>query len=255
MNCKMNSLSSRAFAGEEIGQPRIKVGRFWPAVAINHRRQRTALGVSEAKRHVAVLLRILRGIGGGKKRVEGRRRLDRIEPVALVDRGALGDQPAAGMALQAIEEARARGQIDIDAVEFLPHPDDDAGLCGGGIAIEFYGRRKQMMARPGMAGVERGAAALDELLERPAEPGHGNVAVGRERRSQIFPLALIAGHAPGLDQFRAGDLVGEYGGSVGQVLSPSSLMNDRTIPTSMSSSANGSGPKCRPDDRLRRMIQ
>src|SRR5580700_11129289 len=243
MNCKMNSLSSRAFAGEETGKSRIKVGRLWPAVAINHRCQRAALGVGETKRHVAVLLRILRGICRGEQVVEGRRRLDRIDPVALVDRGALGDQPAAGMALQAIEKARARGEIDIDTVEFLPHPDDDAGFGCGAIAVERDGRRKQMMARPVMAGIKRGAAALDELLERPAEPGHGNVAVRRERRAQIFPLALVARHAPGLDQFGASDLVGEYGGSVGQVRSPSFLTNDRTIPTSVSSSANGSGPK------------
>src|SRR5580704_7334399 len=191
MNCKMNSLSSSAFAGQEIGKPRIKVGRLWPTVAIDHRRQRAALGVGEAKRHVAVLLRILRGVRRGEQVVEGRRRLDRIEPVALIDRGALGNEPAAGMALQAVEKARARGEIDIDAVEFLPHPDDDAGFGYGAIAVEFYGRRKQMMARPGMAGAERGAAALDELLERAAEPGHGNVAIGRERRAQIFPLALV----------------------------------------------------------------
>src|SRR5580658_9783165 len=146
------------------------------------------------------------------------------------------------MALDPIEEARARSEIDVDAVEFLPYPDDDAGLGRGAIAVEFYGRRKQMMARPGMAGVERGAAALDELLERSAEPGHGNVAVGRERGAQIFPLALVAGDAPGLNQFRAGDLVGEYGGSVGQVRSPSLLTNDRTIPTSVSSSAKADDP-------------
>src|SRR5580700_300629 len=243
MICKMNSLSSRAFAGEEIGKPRIKVGCLRPAVAINHRRQRTALGVGEAKRHVAVLLRILRGIGRGKKLVEGGRRLDRIEPVALIDRRALGDQPAAGMALDPVEETRARGEIDVDTVEFLPHPDDDAGFGCGAIAVERDGRRKQMMARPGMAGVKRGAAALDELLERAAEPGHGNVAVGRERGAQILPLALVARHAPGLDQFGASDLVDEYSGSVGQVRSPSFLTNDRTIPTSVSSSANGSGPK------------
>src|SRR5580704_7142289 len=146
MNCKMNSLSSRAFAGEEIGKPRIEVGGFRPAVAINHRRQRAALGVSEAERHVAVLLRILRGVRRGEQIVEGRRRLDRIEPVALIDRRALGDQPAAGMALDPVEKARARGEIDVDAVEFLPHPDDDARLRDSAIAVEFYGRWKQMMA-------------------------------------------------------------------------------------------------------------
>src|SRR5580700_625588 len=155
MNCKMNSLSSRAFAGEEIGKPRIKVGRFWPAVAIYHRRQRATLGVGETKRHVAVLLRILRGVRRSEQGVEGRRWLDRIEPVAFIDGGALGDQPAAGMALDPVEKARAGGEIDIDAVEFLPHPDDDAGLGRGAIAVEFYGRRKQMMPRPGMAGAER----------------------------------------------------------------------------------------------------
>src|ERR1700692_4887564 len=181
MNCMMNSLCSSAFAGEPIGEPCIKVGRFRTPVAINHRRQRAALGVSEAKRHVAVLLRILRGIRRGEQLAEGGRRLDRIEPVALIDRGALGDQPAAGMALQAVEESRARGEIDIDTVEFLPHPDDDAGLGCGAIAVEFYGRREQMMARPGMAGVERGTAALSELRERAAEPGYRNMSVGGER--------------------------------------------------------------------------
>src|ERR1700722_6816807 len=181
MNCKTNSLSSSAFAGAEIRKPRIKIGRLRPAVAINHRRQCAALGMSEAEGHVAVLLRILRGIGRGEQVVESRRRLDRIEPVALVDRGALGNEPAAGMALDPVEEARARGEIDVDAIEFLPHPDDDAGLGCGAIAVEFYGRWKQMMARPGMAGAERGAAALDELLERAAKPGHRNVPVRRER--------------------------------------------------------------------------
>src|SRR5580700_8742626 len=111
MNCKMNSLSSSAFAGEEIGKPRIKVGRLWPTVAIDHRRQRAALGVGETKRHVAVLLRILRGVRCGEQVVEGRRRLDRIEPVALIDGGALGDQPAAGMALDPVEKARDRKSV------------------------------------------------------------------------------------------------------------------------------------------------
>src|SRR5579862_9832288 len=129
---------SSAFAGEEIGKPRIKVGGFRAPVAINHRRQRAALGVSEAKRHIAVLLRILRGIRRGEQVVEGGRRLDRIETVALIDGGPLGDQPAAGMALDPVEEARARGEIDIDAVEFLPHPDDDTGLGRGAVAVELY---------------------------------------------------------------------------------------------------------------------
>src|SRR6202035_692912 len=112
MNCKMDSMSSSAFAGEEIGKPRIKVGRFRPAVAINHRRQRAALGVREAERHVAILLRILRGIGRGKNLVERGSRLERTERVALIDRGALGNEPTAGMALDPVEEARAGGEID-----------------------------------------------------------------------------------------------------------------------------------------------
>src|SRR5579864_470873 len=199
---------SGCFAGEPAGKPRIKVGRLRTAVAVDHRRQRAALGVGETERHVAVLLRILRGIGRGEQLVEGRRRLDRIEPVALVDGGALGNEPAAGMALQAVEEARAGGEIDVDVVESLPHPDDDAGLGGGAVAVEVYGRRKQMMARPAVAGGKGCAAALDELLERPAKPGHRNVAVRRERGAQFLPLALVARGAPGLDQFGAGDLVG-----------------------------------------------
>ena len=56
------------------------------------------------------------------------------------------------------------------------------------------------------------------------------MAVGRERAAQLFPLALIAKHAPGLDQFRAGDFVGEIGCVVGQCPPPpSGATDDRTI--------------------------
>src|SRR5262249_28002979 len=128
----------------------------------------------------------------------------------LVDRGALGNGPAAAialiLALHAVEEARARGEIDIDAVEFLAHPDDDAGLGRGAVAVELDRRREQVMTRP--AGAVIGAATLNELLERAAEPRYRNMAVGREGCAQLLPLALVAVDAPGLHQFGAGELVG-----------------------------------------------
>ena len=94
-------------------------------------------GVREAKRHVAVLLRKARGAAGQEQVLVFRRRLDRIEPVALIDRRAFGNQPAAGMALQPVEEARARGQIDRHAFELLPHADDDARFGHRAIPSSF----------------------------------------------------------------------------------------------------------------------
>ena len=46
--------------------------------------------------------------------------------------------------------------------------------------------------------------------------------------AQLFPFALVAIDAPGLDQFRAGDLVGECYVSAKSALLAAAI-NDRTI--------------------------
>src|SRR5882724_6117137 len=48
---------------------------------------------------------------------------------------------------------------------------------------------------------------LDELVERAAEPGHRDLAVGVKSRQQLIPAALVAIEPPGLDQLGAGEFV------------------------------------------------
>ena len=71
------------------------------------------------------------------------------------------------------------------------------------VARDAHDRRKDVvlgeLARPRAL-----AAALDELRIGPAEPGDGDLPLGREDREQVLPLALIAAEAPALDQFGAG---------------------------------------------------
>ena len=60
-----------------------------------HDWRQCATGGYEASGHVPVRLGIGRKIGRGEQPVESLRRLDRIEPIALVDGRALRDRPAA----------------------------------------------------------------------------------------------------------------------------------------------------------------
>src|SRR5580658_1832391 len=113
------------------------------------------------------------------------------------------------MPLDPVKETRTRGQIDRDAIEGLAYPDDDTGFSDRAVAVEFNGRRKQMMPRPTIADAETRPASLDELLKRATKPRHGDVAIRRECSPQLLPFALVAIDTPGLDQIRTGDLVGE----------------------------------------------
>src|SRR5262252_2238317 len=87
---------------------RVKIGRFRAAIAIDDGRQRAAFRVREPKGHVTVLLGIMRRLGSLEQCIECRRRLDRIEAVALVDRGALGNLQAGAAALDELLERTAK---------------------------------------------------------------------------------------------------------------------------------------------------
>jgi hypothetical protein len=126
----------------------------------------------EPKRHVTVLFGIMRCLGRFEQCIESRRWLDRIEPVALVDGGALGDQPAVAAALNAVEKARKRGEVGLNRAEFLPHANYHRRLGDRPVLVQLDRRGEQMMARPAAARGKTGAAALDELLERTAKPRH-----------------------------------------------------------------------------------
>src|SRR5262249_782767 len=71
---------------------RVQFSRVRGAVAMDDRRERASGGV-EAGGHVAVSLRIAREVARREQLVESFRRLDRVEPVALVDGGALPNGP------------------------------------------------------------------------------------------------------------------------------------------------------------------
>src|SRR5262249_38514223 len=103
---------------------RVKIGRFRSPIAVDDRRERAALGMSQPEGHVTVLLGIMRRIGCRKQGIKGGRRLDRIEAVALVDSSALGDQPTPAMALDTVEKTGKGCQIGFDGPQLLAHPDD-----------------------------------------------------------------------------------------------------------------------------------
>ena len=172
------------------------------AVAIDHRRERAA-GGDETRGHVAVGLRIDREIGRGEQLAERLRRLDRIEPVALVDGGALDDGPASAPALQPIEEARIGGHVGEHAVDLLAHQDDDIGLGHRALAGDAHDRGEDVMLGA-LSGIEALAATVDEFGKAPAEPGDGDLPFRHEGCEQLRPLALVAVEAPGLDQLGAG---------------------------------------------------
>jgi len=83
------------------------------------------------KSHVTVLLGIMCGVRGREQRIECRRRFDRIEPVSLVDGGALGNKPTTSAVLDTVEETGKRGQIGLHGAELLAHADDDGRLGYG----------------------------------------------------------------------------------------------------------------------------
>src|SRR5262249_35153502 len=173
-------------------------------------RQRAAFSVRQPKRHVTVLFGIMRRPGRFEQRIECRRWLDRIEPVAFVDGGALGDAPALGAALNPIEKTRKRGEVGFDRAEFLPHADNHRRLRDRPVLVQLDRRREQIMARPATAGGKSGTAAFDELLEWAAKPRHRNMPVGREGAAELFPFALVAVDAPGLDEFGDREFVGKF---------------------------------------------
>src|SRR5215472_13603334 len=159
---------------------RVKIGRFRAAITVDDGRQRAAFGMREPERHVTVWFGITRGLGRFEQCIECWRWLDRIEPVTLIDRGALGDAPTVVATLDTIEKARKRGEVGLDRAEFLPHADNHRRFSDGAVLVQPDGRGKQMMARPAAARAEAGTAALDKLVERSAKPRHRNMSVGGE---------------------------------------------------------------------------
>src|SRR6201987_5887054 len=201
---------SRRTAREPPQIARVKIGRPGPAVAIDDGRQRAAFGMREPKRHVTVLFGIMRRLGRFEQCIECRRRLGRIAPVTLRDRGALGNQPAVAGALDAVEKTRKRGEVGLDCVEFLPPADNHRRLGDRAILVQPDRRGEQVMARPAAARGKTGAGALDELLERAAKPRHGNMPVGRKRAAQLLPFALVPIETPGLDEFGDRGFIGKF---------------------------------------------
>src|SRR5262249_57965191 len=86
---------------------RVQFSRVRGAVAMDDRRERASGGV-DAGGHVAVSLRIAREVARREQLVESFRRLDRGEPGALVDGGALPNGPTPPASLPPVEEARIR---------------------------------------------------------------------------------------------------------------------------------------------------
>src|SRR5208337_1457485 len=136
------------------------------------------------------------------------RRLDRIEPVALVDGRALDDAPAAAPVLQAVEKARVGGEVSKCAADLLAHQDDDIGLRKRARPGNAHERRKYLMLRA-LPRLETLPAPVDELGKIAAEPGDRDLPVRDEGGKQLGPVALVAVEAPGLDQLRAGIFVVE----------------------------------------------
>src|SRR5262245_50411071 len=184
---------------------RVELRRMRGAVAMDDRRERAPGGV-EARGHVAVSLRIGRKLARREQLVESFRRLDRVEPIALVDGGALHDGPTPAAPLQPVEEAGIGRHVGEHAGDLLAHQDDDIGLGERAIAREAHDGGKNLMLGT-LPGLEAPPAAVDEFAKAPSEPGHRNLALRHEGCEQLRPLALVAIKTPGLDQLGAGVFV------------------------------------------------
>src|SRR5262245_14121329 len=184
---------------------RVQLRRLHRAVAMDHRRERAPGGV-ESGGHVAVSLRIDREVARREQLVESLRRLDRVEPIALVDGGALHDGPTPAASLQPVEEARIGRHVGEHAGDLLAHQDDDVGLGKRAFAREAHDGRKNLMLGT-LSGLEAAPAAVDEFAKASAEPGDRNLSLRHEGCEQLRPLALVAIKTPGLDQLVAGVFV------------------------------------------------
>jgi hypothetical protein len=102
-----------------------------------------------------------------------------IQPVALVDGGALHDGPAPARSFQPIEEPRIGGHIGEHVLDLLAHQDHDIGLGHGALARNAHEPRENVVLGA-LSGIEAARAAVDEFAEAAAEPGHGDLAVGRK---------------------------------------------------------------------------
>src|SRR6266540_2075217 len=160
-----------------------------------------ALGLSSAGRGTD-LGRLLRAVQLG----ESLRRLDRIEPIVLVDGNSLRDRPASTSSLQPIEEPRVRRDVGEHVADLLAHQDDDTGLGERTIARGAHHGGKNVVFGT-LAGLEALPAAVDEFTKAAAEPGDRNLALRYESGKQLRPFALIAINGPGLDQLGTGGFV------------------------------------------------
>src|SRR5437870_6081039 len=172
---------------------------------MDDRRQR-ATGGFEASGHVAVRLGVGRKLTLREQLVQGLRRSDEIEPVALVHGGALHNRPAAVSSLKPIEEAGVGRQVGQYAADRLAHQDNDAGLGERAIARNAHAGGKNLMLGT-LPGLEALAAMGDELAKTAAEPRDRNLALRHEGCEQLRPLSLVAIKAPSLNQLGAGVFV------------------------------------------------
>src|SRR5262249_35129327 len=161
---------------------------------------------------------------------EGVRRRARVGALPVVDRGALDGRPA-WAALERVEEPRMRGEVDQDAIDALAHQDDDVGLGQRAVALDRDGRGPDEVLGAD-AGREALPAPLDELAIGAAKPGNRDLAFRRERGDELRPSSLIAVEAPGLDQLRAGLLVGKRHGRPYSTLIPLASITWRQRPIS-----------------------
>jgi hypothetical protein len=148
-------------------------------------------GGGEMEGHVAVGLGKFFDIHRLHHSHKGVRRHDRVEAIALKDRGALENLPGALPAFQSVDEACVRGHVHEHAVNLSPHQNADRGLGDGAVARESNDRRRdQMLRRPSAF------AALDEFRERAAKPRDRDLALGMEGRKQFPASGLGRGIAP-----------------------------------------------------------
>src|SRR5262249_18033083 len=128
---------------------------------------------------VKVSLRLGRTLPRCEQLVESLRRLDRVEPVALVNGGALHNGPASLAPLQPVEEARTRRHVGEHTGNLLAHQDDDIGLGERAIAREAHDEWKNLMLGT-LPRLEAPPAAVDEFAKASAEPGDRNLALRHE---------------------------------------------------------------------------
>src|SRR4029077_8986130 len=138
------------------------------------------------------------------------RRIERVEPVLLVDRLAQHQAPAAAL-LEEIVEPPGAHHVAQHAVDLGALRDRHLGLRDRARAEQVDGRAAEKM-QDAHALLVALLAHPDELVARALEPGRHHAPVLVPHLAEAVPLPRIAQHGPVLDQLADSEAIEQRGG-------------------------------------------